>query len=514
MVWYDAVTTRGDLRWQNRLNSLNKPFFDACDGIFLNYHWSDAGLRDTRAQAGPRALDVYVGVDVFGRGVLGGGGWNTDAAMSKIQQCKLSAAIFAPGWVYENLAYDNFFFNQSRFWEKLAPYMKSHPYVQQQFVTSFCRGIGSKGFSEGRQLLGTSWTNHSAQQLQPHFLDEYYHLGNSMNNIVVDNLEVSSTLEAYNGAQCLVCNGEVFRGALGSDSRLVIRMFMTEVPILSPLLITYTYRDEPGMEENVRHLLELNLSNQIGPKYIVLDPKASLEAPEELDGLDERLLRKYEYRRSPDMLLEDVGVQGGTRDQHLGFGPMYPEYMDQLDALTTDKVNEKWCTAYFLVAHKDIDQASIREIRLILLPPNHVQDFGDKWRFCFSVGQIRIFNPACLKSFAHPVDNLKASDLNWRKKTRNSIDVSFLLKWSPPPPVYSDQPSHYNIYIAKHEPIKHSNVEFVGQVFTTYFYINKFNIKLTPDVGYNLFAIVQCVNRSGLYLAVKNSPKLQLIWTN
>jgi endo-beta-N-acetylglucosaminidase D len=39
VLWYDAVTTEGRLRWQDTLNELNAPFFDACDGIFVNYAW-------------------------------------------------------------------------------------------------------------------------------------------------------------------------------------------------------------------------------------------------------------------------------------------------------------------------------------------------------------------------------------------------------------------------------------------------------------------------------------------
>jgi endo-beta-N-acetylglucosaminidase D len=36
---YDAVTVNGDLGWQDKLNKYNKPFFDLCDGIFVNYTW-------------------------------------------------------------------------------------------------------------------------------------------------------------------------------------------------------------------------------------------------------------------------------------------------------------------------------------------------------------------------------------------------------------------------------------------------------------------------------------------
>ncbi len=34
---YDALTTEGKLVWQNSVTSLNQPFFDVCDAIFINY---------------------------------------------------------------------------------------------------------------------------------------------------------------------------------------------------------------------------------------------------------------------------------------------------------------------------------------------------------------------------------------------------------------------------------------------------------------------------------------------
>ena len=39
VVWYDAVTVRGELTWQNTLNDLNRPFFGAADAILVNYAW-------------------------------------------------------------------------------------------------------------------------------------------------------------------------------------------------------------------------------------------------------------------------------------------------------------------------------------------------------------------------------------------------------------------------------------------------------------------------------------------
>ena len=52
-------------------------FFDACAGLFTNYNWKEEHLERTRGLAGPRCTDVYVGVDVFARGDVVGGGFDT-----------------------------------------------------------------------------------------------------------------------------------------------------------------------------------------------------------------------------------------------------------------------------------------------------------------------------------------------------------------------------------------------------------------------------------------------------
>lgn len=55
-------------------------FFEACDGIFLNYTWKDGNLQasaDMGRNLG-RLHDVFVGIDVYGRGCFGDGGYNTN----------------------------------------------------------------------------------------------------------------------------------------------------------------------------------------------------------------------------------------------------------------------------------------------------------------------------------------------------------------------------------------------------------------------------------------------------
>ncbi|KAG4921907.1 hypothetical protein JHK82_050866 [Glycine max] len=65
VIWYDSVTLDGKLNWQDQVNEHNKPFFDICDGIFVNYTWKEDYPRLSTAVAGNWKFDVYMGIDVF-----------------------------------------------------------------------------------------------------------------------------------------------------------------------------------------------------------------------------------------------------------------------------------------------------------------------------------------------------------------------------------------------------------------------------------------------------------------
>jgi mannosyl-glycoprotein endo-beta-N-acetylglucosaminidase len=39
LIWYDSLTSDGNIDWQNQLDEKNLPFFKVTDGIFLNYWW-------------------------------------------------------------------------------------------------------------------------------------------------------------------------------------------------------------------------------------------------------------------------------------------------------------------------------------------------------------------------------------------------------------------------------------------------------------------------------------------
>ncbi|KAM5216780.1 cytosolic endo-beta-N-acetylglucosaminidase isoform 2-T2 [Hipposideros larvatus] len=150
VLWYDSVVSSGQLKWQDELNEHNRVFFDSCDGFFTNYNWQEGHLERMRGQAGERQVDIYVGVDVFARGNVVGGRFDTNKSLELIRKHGFSVALFAPGWVYECLEKTEFFQNQDKFWSLLARYLPTHSICCLPFVTSFCMGMGTRRVCYGQ----------------------------------------------------------------------------------------------------------------------------------------------------------------------------------------------------------------------------------------------------------------------------------------------------------------------------------------------------------------------------
>ncbi|XP_064478947.1 LOW QUALITY PROTEIN: cytosolic endo-beta-N-acetylglucosaminidase-like [Ornithodoros turicata] len=166
VLWYDSFIHNGELKWQNELNDYNKSFFNLCDGIFLNYGWTAENLEKSAEVAGKRKADVYVGIDVFARNTEYPGGFETCKSVEQVRKLGLSAAIFAPGWVYETQEKDKFTENQCRFWNFPKELCRSQ-FSSLPIVTSFCQGFGRKMFEAGKIVSNEPWFNLSKQQLQP-----------------------------------------------------------------------------------------------------------------------------------------------------------------------------------------------------------------------------------------------------------------------------------------------------------------------------------------------------------
>ncbi|KTG32049.1 hypothetical protein cypCar_00043923, partial [Cyprinus carpio] len=116
VIWYDSVLKNGSLSWQNELNDDNRQvmvlrdrsglmFFDACDGIFTNYNWTEQSLEwmKSYSAAQGRFADIYVGVDVFARGKVVGGKFETNKVEMKRNWFNLHAQEIQPLYLSENM---------------------------------------------------------------------------------------------------------------------------------------------------------------------------------------------------------------------------------------------------------------------------------------------------------------------------------------------------------------------------------------------------------------------------
>uniref|UniRef100_A0A8C8VMF7 Cytosolic endo-beta-N-acetylglucosaminidase n=1 Tax=Pelusios castaneus TaxID=367368 RepID=A0A8C8VMF7_9SAUR len=239
VIWYDSVLQSGELQWQNELNEKNRVFFDACDGFFTNYNWQEEHLERTRAQAGERLADVYVGIDVFARGKVVGGGFETDKPLRLIRKHGFSAAIFAPGWVYEYLGKEGFLQNENKFWALLSELLPTHSIGALPFSTCFCLGMGTGRFSAGQEEEVGPWYNLSGQDIQPLFTDRGAP-GETGGWLCTR----CSLQDAWNGGSCLLIQGAIPPEA----DQVAVRLFSFQLPAPPKLFLSLLYKLEASPE--------------------------------------------------------------------------------------------------------------------------------------------------------------------------------------------------------------------------------------------------------------------------
>ncbi|XP_007008872.2 PREDICTED: cytosolic endo-beta-N-acetylglucosaminidase 1 [Theobroma cacao] len=259
VIWYDSVTVDGDLSWQNQLNEKNKPFFDICDGIFMNYTWKEDYPKLSGTVAGDRKFDVYMGIDVFGRGTYGGGQWTTNAALDVIKKDDVSAAIFAPGWVYEKKQAPDFQTAQNRWWDLVE---KSWGIVQHYpkdlpFYSNFDQGCGYHVSIEGAQVLSSQWNNISSQTFQP-FLEYADDPTSNTIEVHVDFKEAS-----FSGGGNLT-----FKGTLGAKASISTRLFVGDL-LMGDLPVHFTYSVKSEGNSQLGLCLEFS-SEMKGKKKLLL----------------------------------------------------------------------------------------------------------------------------------------------------------------------------------------------------------------------------------------------------
>lgn len=239
VIWYDAVTIEGRLDWQNSLTKLNRPFFERCDGIWINYTWKEGDPNRIRDAAGERRGDVFLGVDCFGRGTYGGGGMNTFVGVEAVKNAGMNVALFGCAWPYQHYTdttqgvaqsadsedgplssvYREWYDFDDEFWYRLDKVWnrRRQTIMTLPFSTDFSIGSGSAYYSAGHMCdaSGSPWYNLSLQSLQstPWIYD-------SLHTNVMTCFVTKGT--AYNRSNCFV-----IKGGVGEPTR--IRLFQSYI---------------------------------------------------------------------------------------------------------------------------------------------------------------------------------------------------------------------------------------------------------------------------------------------
>ncbi|KAM4663235.1 cytosolic endo-beta-N-acetylglucosaminidase isoform 2-T2 [Discoglossus pictus] len=385
ILWYDSVVQDGTLKWQNELNDKNRQFFDACDGIFTNYNWQEEHLE--RMSVEPRRTDVYIGVDIFARGEVVGGKFDTFKSLQMIRKYGFSAALFAPGWVYECLEKEEFLQNQHKFWSLLGSYLLFHSLCSLPVCSSFCIGCGNKRFSYGEGEDIGPWCNISAQELQPIFSE--------VSPTEEDGGHVISRIcpqDAWHGANALL-----IEGVLPADMNgVTVRLFPLHVPAPPKLLMSMVYK----LEDTSNVAVSLELGTQDAPSCKV----------ESITGLIEQTeVKTLQPLSEPPSLLID----------------------------NKQERKSNWVQRYYEVELSSCILTNV-SIRLSRLAPNQ-KDEAFKCR----LGEIRILDVSLPPSIPPQPSAISLSHLRWRRDNQSmQLYVSLTLRWSHP----MDGTSHFRLY--------------------------------------------------------------------
>ncbi|XP_061080707.1 LOW QUALITY PROTEIN: cytosolic endo-beta-N-acetylglucosaminidase [Conger conger] len=446
VLWYDSVLDDGALRWQNELNDRNRQFFQACDGIFTNYNWTERSLEwmSTYPEAQGRLGDVCSwGVDVFARGeVVGGKIIETNKALEVVRKHGFSTAIFAPGWVHETQDKKEFRLNQDRFWGLLSDFLYVHrPSSLLPFVSSFCQGFGKSFYWRGKGESASSWFNLSAQEPQPLYLSE--------------TLEGSGWLrtrgcphEAWSGGSSLLVEGVI----PSTLSKVCARIFSLHVPLASRTLVSFVYKPS----ESVRVALELQTTDAAlcSSEPVQEVPHTSVQ-PQVLDG-DHELVRRF---------TESCG------------------------AWTLDG----WTVRCLLL---ELRGCALRDVSL-----NVSRDGGDQdVPFSCRIGEIVVMDAESLTVPPLSVEDVCLSDILWRRAVgrgegpQEQLHLNGTLRWRYPAPLARHFRVHWRRLRGPDPRTPPGPLGLVGRCYSSTFRVCELAVPQAPAV---LELLVEPVTREG-----------------
>ncbi|XP_050961845.1 LOW QUALITY PROTEIN: cytosolic endo-beta-N-acetylglucosaminidase [Labeo rohita] len=444
VIWYDSVLKNGKLSWQNELNDDNRMFFDACDGIFTNYNWTEQSLEwmKSYSAAKDRFVDIYVGVDVFARGKVVGGKFETNKALKLIRNYGFSTAIFAPGWVYECHEKADFRQNQDKFWSLLSDFLYIHrPSSSLPFISSFCQGFGKSIYWRGQVEMKRSWFNLHAQEIQPLYLSE------NLNNDGWLRTRGCSE-DVWNGGSSLIVEGMIPSGL----SEVCARIFSVHVPLDTRLFVSFVYKPPVGVK------ISLELKTIDGPL-------CTFEGMEEIES-------KSVF---PEMLAED--------------NQLVEQFARNCGRWTLDG----WNSRCFLLK---MTGCSLREVCIRVS-----RESGDEnVSFNCRIGEIMLLDAESLQAPVQSVEGICVNDVVWHTGALNGdghtlkVLLNATLSWQYP----GQQVRHFLIHwrhLRGPDPrIPPGPLTLIGRSYSTLYRVVELEVPAAPAL---IELVVEPVSREG-----------------
>ncbi|HEY2495058.1 MAG TPA: discoidin domain-containing protein [Paenibacillus sp.] len=191
IVWYDSMTNKGNIDWQNALTNSNQMFLQnktetVADNMFLNFWWRDMqASRDKAIALGRSPYDLYAGIDVQANGYDTKVSWDGLFPGGTGNHAKVSLGLYAPDWTFSSSkTHDEYYMKENKFWvgpngtpnntETTDAWKGISNYVVEQsainhlpFSTHFNTGNGHFFSVNGQWMTEEPWSNRSLQDILP-----------------------------------------------------------------------------------------------------------------------------------------------------------------------------------------------------------------------------------------------------------------------------------------------------------------------------------------------------------
>lgn len=197
IIWYDAMLPSGRVVWQNELNGNNGYFFENTSGIFTNYWWNGAMVKNSNGYAkgvDRSAYDVYTGADMWpnrtAQRAFNNYTWIDQIYQNNVAQT--SVALFGTNFNFNYEPYSNFRYNPNDVepfysyerkifsgidedpsikdakWKGMASYTPVRTiYKSLPIETDFNTGHGLAYYQKGQLVREDDWHNMSFQSNLP-----------------------------------------------------------------------------------------------------------------------------------------------------------------------------------------------------------------------------------------------------------------------------------------------------------------------------------------------------------